>query len=99
MGMLDRQAENIRDNFSDSAVFQPAVGDPVTLQVEFTEEDEAEPVGGEGQMEQVRREITFLKADLAAEPARDETFTIDGTEYKVKFVTNRDRWFLTVAVK
>jgi hypothetical protein len=99
MSVLDDQAEMIRDNFSHEAVFQPAVGDAVSLKVEFVESEDDEPVGGEGTTSQTRREVQFLKSDLAAEPQRDETFTIDSTTYKMKSVLQRDNWFMTVSVK
>jgi len=96
---LTGQAENIRDNFSYSATFTPATGSPVTLRVEYLESESDQPVGADGTMSRSRREVTFLLADLAAEPNRDETFTIGGTAYKVKQVVQRDNWFMTVAVK
>jgi len=99
MALIEEQAKNIRDNFSHDAIFTPTEGDPVSLKVEFLETDEGEPVGNEGASSQVRREVLFMKGDLAAEPNRNETWTIGGSVYKTKYIVQRDNWFLTVAVK
>jgi len=98
MTVYTDQAESIRNNFMQTATFTPAVGDPVSIKVEFLEDEATEPVGLESEVAMTRRTIQFLMADLAAEPNVDETFTIGVTAYKVKNIELRDNWFMTVSV-
>jgi len=98
MSTLTENAENIRDNFGYSATFTPAVGDAVTLNVEYQEYTDMQPTGYDSMVPVTRYTITYLRADLAAEPNVDETFTIAGTAFKVKTIEESDPWFQTVGV-
>ena len=96
--MLTENAEDIRNNFGYTAIFTPAVGSTTTLLVEYTEYTDEQPTGYDSVTPVTRRNITYLKADLSAEPNVDETFTINSTAYKVKTIEDSDPWFQTVGV-
>lgn len=98
MTVLTDNAEDIRNNFGYTAVFTPAAGSATTLLVEYEEYAEEQPTRYESTVTVTRRTITYLKADLSAEPNVDETFTISGVAYKVKTIDEADRWFQTVGV-
>ena len=98
MTVLTENAEDIRRNFGYTATFTPAVGDAVSLSVEYQEYTDIQPTGYDSSVPVTRRTITYLKADLSAEPNVDETFTISGTAYKVKTIEESDPWFQTVGV-
>ena len=80
------------------AVFNPAVGDPLSCKVRIYNTDSLQVEGFEGQ---VTEEITVIEYQLA-EIGRDiedgETFVIDGTTYTADGMQGRDSVSRRVAV-
>lgn len=98
MTIYDTEAETLRQNFNSAAIFTPLAGATRTLRIEYEERNEDQPRGMDSVIRSTKKVISFLRADLAAEPNLGETFTIGSTIYTVKYIDSKDQWFMTVAV-
>jgi len=79
------------------AVFTPLTGEPSGFKVLFTESMQLQPSGMSQTWVQVIH-IGYSLADLPREAVVNETFTIDGTDYRVSTVTENDGYVVKVVV-
>ena len=79
------------------AVFTPLIGEPSNLKVLFTESMQLQPSGMSQTWVQVIH-IGYSLTDLPREAVVGETFTIDGTDYRVSAVTENDGYVVKVVV-
>lgn len=90
---------DLAETLGTAAVYAPAVGDPVSLQVNMEIEVEQQPGGYEGPAWAQIQTIEGLLADFGQEPNEGDTIEIDSTTYTVKRVLENDGIFCKVAVR
>jgi hypothetical protein len=79
------------------AIFTPMTGEPSSFKVLLTESMQLQPSGMAQTWVQVTH-IGYSLADLPREAIVGETFTIDGTDYRVNAVTENDGYVVKVVV-
>ena len=79
------------------AVFTPLTGEPSSFKVMFTESMQLQP-GGISQTWVQVISIEYSLADLPREAVVGETFTVDGTDYRVSAVSENDGYVIKVVV-
>jgi len=97
MGLRSVFAEALPDIFDaagEDAVFTPAAGDPIPCKVFIEFNVMLQPAGVEVQVWQRGTTIEALLSDIAREPNRGETFTLDipsdDTVYTVQAISEND---------
>lgn len=93
MGLRGIFAEALPDIFeaaAETAVFTPAVGDPVLCMVFIDFSVELQPAGAEVQVWQRGTVIEALLSEIGREPNRGETFTVDSIAYTVQAILEND---------
>ena len=75
---------DIFDDTGEEAIFTPAAGDPVPCRVFIEFGVLLQPGGTGGQVTARSTTIKALLSEIGREPNRNETFTLDGTVYKVE---------------
>ena len=79
------------------ATFTPMTGEPSRFKVLFAESMQLQPPGMSQTWVQITH-IGYSLADLPREAIVGETFTIDGTDYRVNAVTENDGYVVKVVV-
>ena len=79
------------------AVFTPLIGEPLNLKVLFAESMQLQPSGMSQTWVQVTH-IGYSLEDLPREAVVGETFTVDGTDYRVSAVSENDGYVIKVVV-
>jgi len=82
-----------------AAVFTPAVGDPVSLNVDVSTGTDFQPGGLDVQAWGTETTLEYLLSDIGREVNKGETFTVGGTVYTVQDVERNDGLFVMVNVK
>jgi len=89
----------------DQAVFTPQVGDPVSLNVIFEQEQYEVYNELETQVTGIQYRVEMLIADIgqtpiARTPTRDgDIFTINSVDYEVTEISDRDNKFIVCSVR
>jgi hypothetical protein len=83
---------------AEAAVFTPAAGDPVSLQILFTPAVDLQPGGVTAQVWEQGTTIEVIYADIGREPNRGETITYDGTVYTIQTILANDGITVKMAV-
>ena len=89
----------------DEAVFTPQVGDPVSVNVIFEQEEYSEPDGIQTTVSGLQYRIEALISDLGQIPVAatstraGDFFTINDIDYEVTGISDRDNKFITCAVR
>ena len=79
------------------AVFTPLTGEPSRFKVLFAESMQLQPSGMSQTWVQVTH-IGYSLEDLPREAVVGETFTVDGTDYRVSAVSENDGYVIKVVV-
>jgi hypothetical protein len=97
--IFDNVADDVMTSIGEySAIFTPAIGDPVTLTVDMSTGIEYQPGSIEAQVSGNERIIEYVLDDIGREVNRDETFTIDSTVYTVQGIQENDGRFCKAVV-
>jgi len=98
--IFDQAAVNIRAaGFGYSAIFTPAVGDPVPdIMVDLSTGVDYQPGSIEAQVWGSEKTLEYLLSDIGREVNRDEFFTIDETAYTVQGIQENDGRFVKAVV-
>ena len=102
--IFDKAAIDIFNKAGISAIYTPAVGDPVICQIDLIQDIDLEPAGFDAQIWGRGKTIRAILDVLGKEPDTDETVTIQEGKYQdvvytVKTVLENDGRFVTVVVK
>jgi len=100
--IFDQMAEDLFSvpGIGTEAVFTPAAGVPVTLNVSHTRENVAQmPDGYDSGTWGCDDMIEFIYSDIGREPAKGEQFAIGDVKWTVQRVVEKDGKFCKVAVK
>lgn len=90
---------DIFSTFGESATFTNASGSTSSVTVIYAQDLANQPGSLNAQMPSPDRVIEYIKSDIGRQTARNEKFTISGTDYWCKHVLEDDGYTVTVAVK
>jgi len=97
--LIQQAGAVIFETLGDQAVFTPAAGDPVTLNVHYDEQVLLQPGDLTAQVYAATQTIEYLLSDIGRQPVEGETFSIGSAAYTVVEVLANDGHFCKCAVK
>jgi len=97
--ILDDMNADIFSALGRSATYTPAVGDPVSCQVDLVIQSDQQPVGFESTVLEPETVIEYILDEVGREADPGDVFTVSGVDYTVKELRENDGWTVKIVVK